>query len=71
MHRTSKLAVTVALLAAAIGGVGFALANLTSQPITVDYTSSPGQPVNVTMQTVGVLRARHPRDLGVVHDPFG
>jgi hypothetical protein len=53
VQRTGKLAITVILLAAVIGGVGFALSNLTSQPITVDYTSSPGQPVNVTMQTLG------------------
>ena len=49
----AELAITLVLLAAVIGGVGFTLANLTSQPITVDYTSSPGQPVNVTMQTLG------------------
>ena len=27
--------------------------NLTYEPVTVDYVSSPGQPVNVTLQTVG------------------
>lgn len=53
MQRTGKLAIAVVLLAAVMGGVGFALSNLTAQPVTVDYTSSPGQPVNVTMQTLG------------------
>jgi len=47
------VAITLVLLAAVAGGVSFALSNLTSQPNTVDYTSSPGQAVDVTMQTVG------------------
>ncbi|MGA3215007.1 MAG: hypothetical protein ABSD97_04865 [Acidimicrobiales bacterium] len=53
MPRVGRLAITLALLAAVAGGLAFAGVNLTSQPTTVDYTSLPGQPVNVTMQTVG------------------
>jgi hypothetical protein len=41
------------LLAAVAGGVAFAGSNLSSQPVSVAYTAKPGQPVNVTMQTVG------------------
>jgi len=42
------------LLVAVIGGVVVATFNLTSEPTTVDYTTtSLGQPVNVTMQTLG------------------
>jgi hypothetical protein len=51
--KVGRLAITIALLAAAAGGVAFAGVNLTSQPTTVDYTALPGQPVNVTMQTDG------------------
>ena len=53
MPKVGRLAVTIALLAAVAGGLAFAGVSLTSQPTTVDYTSLPGQPVNVTMETVG------------------
>jgi len=51
--RAGRLAVTLVLLAAVVGGLLFALLNLTYQPVEVDFTSGSGQPVNVTMQTVG------------------
>ena len=53
MPRAGRLAVTFVLLAAVVGGLLFAVLNLTYQPVEVDYTSGSGQPVNVTMQTVG------------------
>jgi hypothetical protein len=51
--KTGRLATTLALLVVVIGGVVFAIINLTSQPTTVAYTTSQGQPVDVTMQTLG------------------
>ena len=51
--RAGRLAVTIVLLAAVVGGLVFAVLNLTYEPATVDYVSSPGQSVNVTLQTVG------------------
>jgi len=52
--KAGRLATTLVLLVAVIGGVVFATFNLTSEPTTVDYTTtSLGQPVNVTMQTLG------------------
>lgn len=53
MPRLWRLVVTLVLLAAVAGGVAFAGSNLSSQPVSVAYTAKPGQPVNVTMQTVG------------------
>lgn len=53
MPKTGRLATTLALLVVVIGGVVFAIINLTSQPTTVAYTTSQGQPVDVTMQTLG------------------
>jgi len=53
VSRAGRLAVTLVLLAAVIGGVAFAVLNLTFEPTTVVYTTGTGQPVNVTMQTVG------------------
>jgi hypothetical protein len=51
--KAGRLATTLALLIAVIGGVVFAIFNLTWQPTTVAFTAGPGQPVNVTLQTVG------------------
>jgi hypothetical protein len=51
--KAGRLATTLALLIAVIGGVVFAVFNLTWQPTTVAFTAGSGQPVNVTMQTVG------------------
>jgi hypothetical protein len=51
--KAGRLATTLALLIAVIGGVVFAVLNLTWQPTTVAFTAGPGQPVNVTLQTVG------------------
>jgi hypothetical protein len=51
--KAGRLATTLALLIAVIGGVVFAVFNLTWQPTTVAFTAGPGQPVNVTLQTVG------------------
>jgi len=51
--KAGRLATTLALLIAVIGGVVFAISNLTWQPTTVAFTAGPGQPVNVTLQTVG------------------
>jgi hypothetical protein len=51
--KAGRLATTLALLIAVIGGVVFAVLNLTLQPTTVAFTAGPGQPVNVTLQTVG------------------
>ena len=54
MPKAGRLATTLVLLVLVIGGVVFAIFNLTSEPTTVDYTTaSLGQPVNVTLQTVG------------------
>jgi len=53
LPRLWRLVVTLVLLAAVAGGVAFAGSNLSSQPVSVAYTAKPGQPVNVTMQTVG------------------
>lgn len=54
MPRAGRLATTVVLLVLVIGGLVFAVFNLTAEPTSVDYTtSSAGQPVNVIMQTVG------------------
>lgn len=53
MPKAGRLATTLALLIAVIGGVVFAVFNLTWQPTTVAFTAGPGQPVNVTLQTVG------------------
>ena len=53
MPKAGRLATTLALLIAVIGGVVFAISNLTWQPTTVAFTAGPGQPVNVTLQTVG------------------
>ena len=53
MPKAGRLATTLALLIAVIGGVVFAIFNLTWQPTTVAFTAGPGQPVSVTMQTVG------------------
>ncbi|MGO9584146.1 MAG: hypothetical protein ACLP36_15225 [Acidimicrobiales bacterium] len=53
MPRVGRLIVTVVLLAAVAGGVAFAGSNLSSQPVSVAYTAKPGEPVNVTMQTLG------------------
>ncbi len=49
-----KVTVTVILFALAAVGAVVLIVNLLGQPPTVDFTSdSSGQPVNVTMQTVG------------------
>jgi len=53
MRRVWRLVVTLVLLVAVAGGVAFAGSNLSFEPVTVTYTARPGQPVNVTMQTVG------------------
>jgi len=51
--KVGRLAVTLALLVAAAGGLAFAGVSLSAQPETLAYTSSSGQPVNITMETVG------------------
>ncbi len=49
-----KMTVTVVLFAVAAVAASILIVNLLGTPPTVDYTSpSPGQPVNVTLQTVG------------------
>ena len=53
MPKVGRLAVTLALLVAVAGGLTFAGVTLASQPETVVYTAAAGQPVEVTMQTVG------------------
>ena len=64
-----KVAVTVVLFALAAAAAVILIVNLLGTPPTVDYIAEPGQPVNVTLQTVGRLRIGHPPDLGVVPRP--
>ena len=65
-----KWGVTVVLfLVAAVAAVILVIALLGTPP-TVEYASpGPGQPVNVTLQTVGSVRVREPSGLGVLHGP--
>ncbi len=58
MSKAQRAGIVVALFAVVVGLVVFAaLAFVGSTPPTVDYTQNhqPGQPVNVTLQTVGAI----------------
>ena len=69
VQRTGTRATTLVLLAAVIGGVTFVVSDLTSQPTTVDCTSSPGQPVEVVMETLGAYGHDIHAPWVSVHDP--
>ena len=53
MPKAGRLATTLVLLALVAGGVAFSVITLTSQPTNVAFTAPAGQPVNITLQTVG------------------
>jgi hypothetical protein len=50
-----RITTAVGLFLVAVAGIVFVVANLLSQPATVDFTvnHTAGQPVNITLQTVG------------------
>ncbi len=55
MSSSGRVATAVTLLAIAVAGIVFAVVALLGEPATVDFTAGhqPGQPVDVTLQTVG------------------
>ena len=53
MPKAGRLATTLVLLALVAGGVAFSVITLTSEPTNVSFTAPAGQPVNITLQTVG------------------
>ena len=57
MSKSARLALVLGLTAAAVVGIVFAVLSLLSEPPTVDFASGhqAGQPVNITLQTVGSL----------------
>jgi hypothetical protein len=55
MSAPLRVVTTLVIVAAAVVGIVFAVFALTDQPNTIDFTASPGQPVNITLQTVGTI----------------
>jgi hypothetical protein len=55
VSRPWRLATAIGLFLVAVVGIVFTVIALTNEPPTVDYAAGhqPGQPVNVTLQTVG------------------